>query len=185
MKAKNNLQSSKTYRYQRAFFIVIFLLSTCLILTPLFFKNFLLQVQTFGLAGIFLINFFSSATLFLPAPGILSVVVGGNIYNPFIVALLASLGSALGESVGFLFGYSSHKVINFEKHKLFYHLLSFTFKRYGVLMVFLFSLIPNPLFDGIGILAGLSGFSPRKFILVVFAGRLIRNIAISYLGHYL
>ena len=37
-------------------------------------------------------------------------------------------------------------------------------------------------FDGVGILVGMSGYSIKKFLLIVFAGRFLRNLFIAYLG---
>jgi membrane protein YqaA with SNARE-associated domain len=170
---------------KKSLYVFLFILSTILLFLPLFFKQFFTQASQLGLIGIFLINFFSSATLFLPAPAFISVAVGGHLYNPFLVALLASLGSSLGEGTGFLFGYSSQKTIGFSSnHKVLYHLAKFIFEKYGTVLIFLFSLIPNPVFDGIGIFAGISSYSTKRFFVVVFLGRFLRNLVISYFGGY-
>ncbi len=164
-------------------YIFLFLASTLLIFLPLFFKDYMSQFGSLGIFGVFLINFFSSSTLFLPSPAIFSVAVGGNLYNPLLVALFASIGSTLGEGTGFLFGHSSKKTLGFEqKHKVMYYLSNFLFTKYGIFIIFLFSLVPNPVFDGIGIFAGIASFSAKRFLLAVFCGRLIRNIAIAYFG---
>lgn len=166
--------------------VVLFIVSIGLFCAPLLFKNILHSMQALGIAGIFLINFLGSATLFLPVPGIVSVAIGGSLYNPILVALAASFGSCLGEGVGFLFGYSSKQVFLLEKNKTLSYLLSYTFKSwFGVVVIFLFSAIPNPVFDGIGILAGISGLSLNRFLLIVFLGRLVRNLFIASFGHAL
>lgn len=167
---------------ERIIYSILFLFSIGLLISPLFFRDFMKEVESLGLLGIFFINFFSSATLFLPSPGILSVAIGGSLYDPLTVALIASASSTLGEGVGFLFGFSSKKVLPLERHKILFHLLKFTFEKYGTIIIFLFSLIPNPLFDGIGILAGIAGFAGSKFLIYVFAGRLLRNIGIAFIG---
>lgn len=141
-------------------------------------------LKQFGLLGIFLANFLGSASMFLPAPSFVSVVIGGNMYPPLIVAFIATTGSALGEAVGFIFGLSTQKMTNFKKHKILYNLLNFIFQKYGFWIIIIFSAIPNPLFDGVGILAGLTSFSLKRFLVAVFIGRLIRNIALAYVGSY-
>ncbi len=163
-------------------FIGIFILSTAILLTPLFFKDILGQFQSLGLLGIFFINFFSSATLFLPTPGLLSIAVASKIYPPLAVAVLGSLGSALGEGIGFLFGHSSMQVLNGRKYKLLYHLNKFIFKQYGMYILVLFALIPNPIVDGLGILAGIAKYPIHRFLLAVFIGRFLRNLVIVYIG---
>lgn len=161
---------------------LIFIVSTLIILLPLYFKPYFEKHKTLGLFEVLIVNFFGSATVFIPTPSILSVGIAGNLYNPLLVALLASIGSSLGESVGFLFGYSSREVLNLKKHKVLYYLNDFIFKRFGSAAVLFFSFIPNPLFDGIGILVGMSSYSLKKFLFLVFVGRFFRNLLIAYLG---
>ncbi len=165
----------------RFIFIVLFIISTFVLLLPLFFKDQLKNVESFGLFGLFLINFFSSATIFLPSPGIVSVPVAAAIYNPLSVVLLGSLGSALGEGVGFLFGHSSMQVLNGKKHKILYHLNKFIFEKYGLPLIVIFAAIPNPVVDGLGILAGMAGYPLHKFLLAVLLGRIVRNIGLVFI----
>ena len=159
-------------------FIALFIISTLVLLLPLFFKDRLQAVESFGLFSLFLINFFSSATIFLPSPGIVSVPVAAAIYTPVSVVLLGSLGSALGEGVGFLFGHSSMKVLDGKKHKILYHLNKFIFEKYGLPLLIITAAIPNPLVDGLGILAGMAGYPLHKFLIAVFLGRILRNIGL-------
>jgi membrane protein YqaA with SNARE-associated domain len=185
MSQKNSeppLQKTSLFSNKKVFFILIFLISTIGILLPLFFKEQLQGMESFGLLGVFLINFFSSATIFLPSPGILSVPVASQIYNPFTVILLGSLGSSLGEVVGFLFGHSSIRVIDANKHRILYHLNRFVFEKYGIPLTIVVSAIPNPIVDGLGILAGMAGFKLHKFLIAVFIGRIIRNIVLVFLA---
>ncbi|OGH12088.1 MAG: hypothetical protein A2857_03125 [Candidatus Levybacteria bacterium RIFCSPHIGHO2_01_FULL_36_15] len=181
MAKKNKFTLSSIYK-QKVLFGLLFVASTAIILLPLFFRTIFEGFKTLGLLGIMLINFLGSATILVPAPSIISVGVGGNLYNPLLVALFASLGASLGETVGFLFGYSSKKVLNVENHKILYHLNKFTFKKYGSVAIFVFSFIPNPFFDGIGIIVGMSSYSLKKFLFIVFMGRLLRNILVALLG---
>lgn len=164
-------------------FALLFTFTTLLMFIPLLVKEELEQIESLGLTSIFVINLTSAATVFLPTPGIISVAVGGNIYPPLAVALLASLGSALGEGVGFLFGYSSKKIINQQKHKLLFHLLQALFKKYAKFLILIAAFIPNPLIDGLGILAGMASYSLKKYIFLVFIGRLLRNIIIAHSGY--
>src|SRR5687767_2941923 len=86
--------------------IVILLCSIIFIFLAVVFQQKLGEFTGLGLFGIFLINLFGSATLFLPAPAIASVVAGGVVYTPIFVALFSSLGSATGEIVAYLVGSS-------------------------------------------------------------------------------
>ncbi|RJQ26938.1 hypothetical protein C4577_02385 [Candidatus Parcubacteria bacterium] len=173
---------TKNFTKNKLFYILLFLISASIILLPLFFKIRVQELKTLGFIGLFIINFLGSATVFFPVPSIISVGVWGNIYNPLLVALIGALGSSMGESIGYLFGSSSKEILNLKKHKFVFYFLDFLFKKLGIFIIFLASFIPNPLFDGIGILVGISSFSLKKFIVIVFLGRLLRNILIAYLG---
>jgi len=172
-------------KYTKLIPVIIFIASTLFMLLPLFTKDIFAPFRALGLASLFFINFLSSATIFLPTPGIVSVAVGGNLYNPLAVALLAAVGSALGEGVGFLFGYSSKEIFNHKRHHLFFHLTRFIFEKYAKFIIPLVAFIPNPLVDGLGIFAGMAAYPPRKFLLLVFIGRFTRNLLIAYAGFML
>lgn len=162
-------------------FFLLFIVSSLMLFVPLFFKDELRQLTSFGLVGLFLINFFASATVFLPAPGILSVAIGAQIYEPLSVAVISALGSSAGEAVSFVFGHSSKRIFNHKKKAFFGYVSKFTFKKHGTLLIFLLALIPNPVIDGLGILAGAFGYPLKKYTILVFLGRLVRNLILVYI----
>lgn len=138
-----------------------------------------------GLAGIFLINLFGSATLFVPAPAIISVFAGGFLFPPITVALVAAMGSVVGDMVGFFLGKSGKKVFFSKKNPYWYKKIRSLFKNFADIAIFLFAFIPNPLFDGVGIVAGALNFSLIRFFILVLLGRIMRNIFIAYGGSLL
>lgn len=180
MKTKQK-QKQNNLNKQKLLYIGIFLLSAFFLLSPLFFKVDIGNLKHLGILGVALFNFAASSTLFFPAPGILATGIGGSLYNPILVALAASIGSTIGESVGFAFGHSSRK-LGSGKHKMIDNLLSKYLHKYGGLVIFLLAFIPNPFFDAVGILAGLTLYPLKKFILFVFLGRLTRDLIVAYVG---
>jgi membrane protein YqaA with SNARE-associated domain len=60
------------------------------------FRDQAVKLATYGYIGIFILSFLAYATVFLPAPGVAVVFAFGAVYNPFIVALVAGTGAALG-----------------------------------------------------------------------------------------
>lgn len=177
---------AKKQKNHRLLHILIALAALSLLFLPLFFKVGFQEFQSLGLLGIFLINLIGSATIFFPAPAFLSVGVGGNLYNPIMVALIGALGSSIGEAVGYVFGFSSKKIITYEKnHHFLFAFFRFLFKKYGDFMVLFFSFLPNPVFDGIGIFAGASEYSIKRFMVLTFIGRFARYIIIAYVGYVL
>jgi len=169
----------------KIFLVALFTVSTILLFLPFFFNIDFKSLTAFGMVGLFLINFFGSATLFLPAPAIFSVAVAGATINPILVAVVAALAGALGESVAYIFGYSSKEVLNLKKHKHIYKYSKIIVHWKGGILIPLFAFFPNPLFDGLGILAGISDFPIKRFIVYVFLGRFVRNLGIAYLGLFL
>jgi membrane protein YqaA with SNARE-associated domain len=137
-----------------------------------------------GLVGLFLVNVIGGLFLF-PSPIILaSVVAAGNHYPPVLVALLAAVGSSTGDILGYFLGYTGRKAFadKKDKKKLRYTILEDLFLKFGGLFIFLFAAIPNPFFDAIGVVAGAFFYPPKKFFIYVFAGRMVRNILLAYIG---
>jgi len=105
-----------------------------------------------GYFGVFLIMFVTSATVILPAPGLLAVFAAGSAYNPILVGIFGGLGSALGELSGYLLGFGSSELAG-EKNQA-YNKVRGWMNSNGFITIFVFSVIPNPLFDLAGIAAG-------------------------------
>lgn len=162
-------------------YIFAFIISIIFIVLVYIFQDWLVQLKSLGLLGIFLINLIGNATVFLPAPAIASVVAGGIIYSPLAVAFSSALGASLGDMVGFLLG-KSGKELFIKNHHAWYVFLKDLFKRYSDVVILLFAFVPNPFFDVVGILAGVFTISPYRFFILLFIGRLVRDIILAYTG---
>ncbi len=162
---------------------MLFFLSLGLSIGFFSLKDYLKDLTSLGLLGIFLINFVSSSTFFVSGPAFLTVIAGGSIYPPFLVALIASLGAAFGDMVAFLLGYSGRTLSEHRlKKKIWFRVLEDLFKAYGSIFVFIIAVIPNPFFDAVGLIAGVLGFKPLKFFGLTFFGRLTRFIILALIG---
>lgn len=159
-----------------------FLLSVVLIWVAFRFQHRLTHFRSLGLLGIFLINLIASATIFVPAPGIASVVAGGALYPPFFVGIVAALGASLGDMLSYILGRAGKQVVLSHTETKWYHWIHDAFSRYAMIVIFLFALIPNPFFDAVGILAGVSEYPPVRYFTVMFTGRLLRNIFLALIG---
>lgn len=162
-------------------YLVLLIISLGFIFLSFYFRDELSHLKSLGLFGIFIINIIGSATLFLPAPAIATVVAGGFLYNPLFVATVAGFGSAIGDMVGYLLGHSG-KEIFLRKNSFWYKILKETFHKFGAAFIIVFSLIPNPLFDAVGIFAGIFKYPVYKFFIYTLIGRFIRNLLLAYLG---
>ena len=125
-----------------------------------------------GLTGLFIGCFLANATVLLPAPSILLVCQFALIYNPLITALIGGLGSAVGEMIGYLAGRTGQEIIKSRRNG---KIIS-AFQKHPYMLVFLFSVIPWPLFDIIGVLSGVSHLKWYRFLYTCWAGKVIKML---------
>lgn len=137
------------------------------------------RLENYGYLGIFLISVLGNATIILPVPVILTAFIGGGIFNPLMVGVVASLGASIGELTGYLAGAGGKGII--EKKRSVEKMKKWM-DKYGLWVIFFLAVIPNPVFDLAGIVAGASGIKVHKYLIVVWLGKLIKFVTISYLG---
>lgn len=161
----------------------IFFASIALSAAFFYFRDYFKQAESLGLLGLFVVNFISSATFFVSAPSFFTIIAGGNLYPPIIVALVAALGACLGDMLGYAFGHSGRRLTKkkLDKHKAV-RFLEKHFHRHGALIIFLLAVIPNPFFDAIGILAGVVNYPIYRFFVIMLVGRFIRYWALAQFG---
>jgi membrane protein YqaA with SNARE-associated domain len=136
-----------------------------------------------GYPGVSIVMFFSSATVFLPAPGLLAVVGAGGVgqFNPLVLGLFAGLGSSVGELTGYLVGLGARNALHPERGR-WMRTVEFFMQRWGFLTILGMASIPNPFFDAVGILAGSFGYPARRLWLACLIGNTIKYTAIALLG---
>ena len=137
------------------------------------------QFAPYGYPGIFVINLVGNATVILPAPSLAIVSVAGSVFNPYLVGLFAGAGSAVGELTGYLAGYSGRAVVQDQKR---YEKMVAWMQRHALWVIFVLSIIPNPLFDLAGIAAGALKIPVYRFLLVCFVGKTIKTTAFALGG---
>lgn len=137
------------------------------------------QLAIYGYPGIFGLAFLSYATVLLPAPGIAVIFTMGAIFNPFGVALAAGAGAALGEISGYLAGFSGQAIA--ENAKL-YERLTQWMKTNGALTIFVLSVIPNPLFDIVGVIAGALKVRLPVFLFWCWIGETLKMLFFALAG---
>jgi len=140
------------------------------------------ELAKYGYPGIFVLAILANGTVLLPAPGLLIVFAMGAVFNPFLVALAAGAGGALGELTGYLAGFSGQAVV--EKIDLYNRIIEWmqTHKRWGAFFIFILALIPNPFFDLAGIAAGTLKIPIRNFLFACWLGITIKMIIFAYAG---
>ncbi len=143
------------------------------------FRDKFVHLQGYGYLGLFILSILGNATIVLPMPVVFSAFVGGAVFNPFIVAVLVSLGATIGELTGYLAGYGAEEIIQKDKRLL---KANEYMDKHGLWTLFILSTIPNPLFDLAGIVAGATKIPVWKYFIVVWAGKFIKFGAIALAG---
>lgn len=143
------------------------------------FRDKLVNFESYGYLGIFVISVLGNATIILPVPVILTAFLGGGIFNPFLVGLVSALGATIGELTGYLAGYSGRAIINKEEKLV---KVEGWMKKYGLWTIFILAVIPNPLFDLAGMVSGAGKIPIWKFLIVTLLGKTIKFLAIALIG---
>lgn len=141
------------------------------------FREELAGLARYGYPGLFLISLFSSATVLLPVPGLALVCAAGTSFSPALVGLAAGSGAALGESTGYLAGYGGRGVI---ENRVAYERIRRWMERFGVWVIFVMSLIPNPVFDIVGITSGMMRIPFWMFLLAAWAGNVLKATLVAF-----
>ncbi len=146
------------------------------------YRDQVIKLQGLGYPGIFLAEILANATIILPVPGVLLASVFGSVFNPFWVAVAAGSGAALGEITGYMAGFSGQAVIENRK---WYDRLETWMKKYGDITILVLAIIPNPLFDMAGMVAGALRMPLWRFLLWCTIGKIIKMLMFAYLGSYI
>ena len=131
---------------------------------------------------VFVVAMLSSATIFVPAPGIAFTLAAATVWDPALVAIAAGTGDAIGEMTAYWAGYVGEKII-VDEHLPAYQKAVSWMNKYGALAIFAVALVPVVLFDLVGLAAGALKIRWWKFLLAALGGKLPRAFLVAYLGH--
>jgi membrane protein DedA with SNARE-associated domain len=150
-----------------------------------------------GYFGIFVSNLLSTATVFMPVPGLLAIghaliVSGAERLSPLLAGLVGGLGMGLGEATAYLTGLVASEAARQTRPEPPRFLrpatdrvirgVSWLMERYGLPTLFVLAVIPDPVFEFAGLTAGATRIGFRRFMIVVVTGNLIRGLIVAYVG---
>jgi membrane protein DedA with SNARE-associated domain len=153
-----------------------------------------------GYFGVFLANLASTATVFIPVPGLTAaaqalIASSGEALGPFLVGVVGGLGMAVGEITAYIAGMAGAHLSREEKLKAPRRLQPFIdslvrhvnrlMEHYGMATLFVLAAVPNPLFEIAGLTAGATRFSFWKFMASVTPGKVVRGLLLAYLGEHI
>ncbi len=150
-----------------------------LTLALVYYRRDIQKFGSLGYPGIFLIALLSSATVFIPLPGIMLTTAMGAVFNPFWVALAAGAGAGLGEISGYMVGFSGRELI---QRTAWHEKVEGWIKKYGVWVILAMAVIPNPAFDLVGFSAGVLKMPVWKFLITAIIGNVLKMMLFSYGG---
>ncbi len=161
---------------RRASVLVLVLVAGVMILA-IVLRDRLPGVETLGYPAVFIVSVVGNATLLFPVPALLVVCTGGILLNPLLVGITGGAGQALGEMTGYLAGMGGQSLIT--KNRIYMRIQPWMQKR-GWIAVLIFAIIPNPIFDFIGLAAGASRMPVWKFLAAATIGKTLRSILVAY-----
>ena len=125
---------------------------------------------------------FLSASIVLPSPALGVALVAGGTLNPWLVGLIGGLAAGLGEITGYIAGSGGS---SFAARSCFYPMIERWVQRWGTITIFVLAFVPGPGLDLAGIAAGAMRMPFAKFLLPCIAGKIVRFIAVAWLGRWL
>lgn len=157
------------------------------------------DLEAFGYPGIFLANFFGTATVFIPVPGLTAagqaLVVAGPRdldLNPIGVVIAGASGMTLAETTAYAAGAIGRGVAEERPMSLTGRIgsvlrrsarwVDWLMARYGFATLLLLSAIPNVFFEFAGITAGATRMNFWRFLLAVGIGKTTRVILLVIIG---
>ncbi len=176
---------------------LVLVLSIGLLILPIWVDLSQGRFEAFGYGGVFLANLASTATVFIPVPGLTAVgqaliIQQGDILNPVFVGLLGGTGMALGEVTAYVAGTVGSEVAREGEVKAprlvrplverVMRWINWLMARHGFMTLLVLSAIPNPAFELAGITAGVVRMRFWRFMLAVLIGKNIRGLLLAFLG---
>jgi len=157
------------------------------------------KLHKHGYWGLFVISVFAGSPIPIPTPSMILTFTLGSILNPLLVGLVAGFGNGVGNALIYWTGQGGHhlfrslvspepsqstprtrvgrfikkmsQVPEFIKNKVLWAL-------------FILSIYPNPILLPLILGMGAARYHFWKFFLVIWAGKTIQSLILSYLGYY-
>ncbi len=136
-----------------------------------------ISVYHLGYAGVALSALLASGGLIVPVPALAAACVASLFFFPLLIGIIAGTAETAGELTGYFLGYSGRGII---RRRPFYLRLESWMRQRGWLLLLILSVIPNPVFDIVGMTAGALHYPLWSFLAVVLVGKLIKFIAFAY-----
>ena len=142
-------------------------------------------IEVWGYLGLFIVEVLGSATIIFPAPAFaINFILGGTPgFNPWLVGIVAGVGSTIGEVTGYGVGMGGRELME-KKYGRWLKTAKGWMESHGdFAIIILFAATPLP-HDVVGMLAGAVRYSFKKFMLATLIGKLIAGLLLAWAGYY-
>ena len=134
--------------------------------------------KTLGYPGVFFLSLLASGGMVFPIPSLAATCGAAGLgLNLIVVGILAGIGETLGELVGYSIGFGGQSVV--QRRRIYKRARAWMI-RWGIGVLFLLSIVPNPIFDFVGIAAGALRYPMKRFLIIVWVGKTLKGIIIAY-----
>jgi membrane protein DedA with SNARE-associated domain len=177
--------------------VAVIVPSVALLIVTLAVPDLTERLEGFGYAGVFLANLASTATVFIPVPGLTAagqalIISQAQHLNPVAVGLLGGTGMALGEVTAYAGGAAGSQAVEGGRLQAPERIrpvvekviswIDWLMDHYGTVTLIVLSAIPNPLFEIAGLTAGASRMNFWRFMIAVLIGKNIRGLILAFAG---
>lgn len=143
------------------------------------FKEDVQSRATLSYVFLFLACLGSHASILIPSSATMIIMAAAAVLDPLLCGLIGGIGGALGEHTSYFCGLSG-KVFT-ENSKIYKWLLP-RFQKHDFLWVFLFSIVPLPVYDIAGLAAGVTNMKYKKFLSATMLGIVPKSILYALFG---
>ena len=134
--------------------------------------------KALGYPGVFFLSLLASGGMVFPIPSLAATCgAAGLDLNLIIVGVLAGLGETLGELVGYSIGFGGQSVV--QRRRIYKRARTWMI-RWGIGVLLILSIIPNPIFDFVGIAAGALRYPMKRFLITVWVGKTLKGLIIAH-----
>ena len=134
--------------------------------------------KALGYPGVFFLSLLASGGMVFPIPSLAATCgAAGLDLNLVIVGVLAGLGENLGELVGYSIGFGGQSVV--QRRRIYKRARTWMI-RWGIGVLLILSIIPNPIFDFVGIAAGALRYPMKRFLITVWVGKTLKGLIIAH-----
>ena len=158
---------------------IILAYSLAMMIAIYILRPYLADLGKWGYLGAFVINGASNATIIFPAPGGALVAVMGKDFDPTLLGVAAGVGGTLGSLTAYLAGSVNSADVGRSRWG---STLQRLMQRFGGLIIFFFSLIPLLPADVSSLIAGMTRYPLRKYLLFHGMGSVIQMIVFVHVG---